>query len=318
MTQSVSHLEAKEYGQAPALKKLQDGLRGGVGLSERRHTGLLQDLQTSQLHLLKREVGVGDAAAGSLVVVLGGGQVVHLERKPLLEVTDASQARGQVLNGCFDASQRPRRLRYGVERPAGAIKDRSTRDTGKQPTPACIRTIRNRINRHCEIIFCGRRVARLEVEGDVCGGEEGTAVELGSAKDVTDFGGQLVELVFDGIAFFGAHGVVGSLDDFFLHGLEDVHDGVEAAFGDGKQGFGVADVGQGLFLAADFGFEFSGDRVAGRVVFGAVDAAAGGQAQLAQAEFAVGALQVGVGLQRLQVRVDPAQISHGGPPLRFN
>jgi len=86
-----------------------------------------------------------------------------------------------------------------------------------------------------------------------------------------------------------------------------------------RTGFGVADVGQGLFLAADFGFEFGGDGVAGRVVFGAVDAATGGQAELAQADFGVGALQVVVGLQRLQVRVDAGQISetHGEPPLRL-
>jgi len=160
------------------LEQLQNSLRCCISLCERRNAGLLQDLQLGQLHLLVGEVGVGNAAARSLVVVLRRSQIVQLERKTPLIGTDVGKFVGYGLDGCVDLGDR-RASRGGRT----DVETRHAQAAGRKRTDRDLK---------------GVAPLSVDLEGECAGGKERRAVEFGLSNDVVNFGRQRIKLVLDG------------------------------------------------------------------------------------------------------------------------
>ncbi|KAG0775743.1 hypothetical protein G6F22_013075 [Rhizopus arrhizus] len=147
----------------------------------------------------------------------------------------------------------------------------------------------------------GTDLEQLAGEGAV---QQLGAVEVRLLGNAIDFRDQLGHFGLQRLAVAGRVGGVGGLHRQLADALQVVADFGQRTFGDLGQRDAVVGIADGDVGAADLGAEALGDRQAGRVVLGAVDARTGGQALDGGGQRAAAGAQVTLSIQRHRIGVD--------------
>ncbi len=210
-------------------------------------------------------------------------------------------------------------LQAGDHHRAGGRACRAGRGTGGGCAGGRGRQLRAVV--HGAEVARGGRDGLVGVGADLEGGRaEGAvqqflAVEFCGAGDTVEFRQQLADFRLDGLAVARRIGGVGRLHRQFPHPLQDVSGARQRTFRHLGQRNAVVGVPRRLVHPPDLRGEALGDRQAGGIVLGAVDAQARGQALDGGVERRLAQAQVALGGERADVGVDGGR--HGGTPARL-
>src|SRR3954449_9546178 len=255
----------------------QDVLRQLVGLRQHGGAGLRQDLGLGHLDRLGGHVDVADARLGGHQVLLVDPDVVERMLEAVLDRTEDRALAGDRVDGGVDLGDVGRR----AQRVDGRV------DRGAQ-----------RHRRHADRLT----VVGADLEGDrhllV---EQLDAVELGRLPDALDLRGELVDLALERGLVGGRKRAVLVLDGQLANALEHRVDLVQRTFCRLNHRDGVLQVALGLAQTADLAAHLLRDGEAGGVIGCAVDPVAGGETLHRLAQLVRGALQLTVGVERLDV-----------------
>jgi hypothetical protein len=256
---------------ASSLNSLFSELRQLVGLRHHGVAGLLQDLRARHAGRFRRVVGVHDAAAGGALVFRR-----HHERrdhvfKPVLHGAEGAALAvdgvdGGVQRGQHGHGRAAVGATDGERRAAGAGEDGGAQHVGHAgglgPGEAG----------HGDLVDVAH-VVGTDLEGGRVGGRQDVlVVELRATQGARGFLGQLRELFVQAQAVAVAVGAVGGLHRQFTHALEDVGGLAERAFCHLRQRDAVIGIAHGHVHAPHLGVHAFGNRQAGGVVLGTVDA----------------------------------------------
>lgn len=157
---------------------------------------------------------------------------------------------------------------------------------------------------HADLDGLVRVGAHLEFLGGEATVQQGLAVEGGGVGDPVQLLLQLADLFLQGGAVGAGVGVVRRLHRQLAHPLQDVGGFLQRAFRRLRQGNAVVGVTNTLVETLDLGGHAVGNRQTGGIVFGRVDAQAGGQALHRGVEVVLAANQTALGVQGRGVGID--------------